>query len=251
MAAPPLLAVDALHYAYGERIAVESATFSIREGEIFGLLGPNGAGKSTTIRCIAGLQLAPRGAMHLRGQPFAPASTPSDRASIGNVPQELALYDELTARENLDFFGELQGLDAPARARASERGLALAGLVDRADDRVTTFSGGMKRRLNLVIGDLHAPALLLLDEPTVGVDPQSRNHLFESLETLRREGRTILYTTHYMEEAQRLCDRVAILDAGRILACGTPAELAQGAGTPGADLETVFLKLTGRRLRDS
>jgi ABC-2 type transport system ATP-binding protein len=144
----------------------------------------------------------------------------------------------------------MSGLEGARLAEAVARGLELAGLADRAGDRVASFSGGMKRRLNLAAGALHAPDLLLLDEPTAGVDPQSRLHLFETLERLRGAGRTLLYTTHYMEEAERLCDRLAILDAGRVIALGTREEIAAGAGLPGADLEQVFLRLTGRRLRD-
>ena len=248
--APPLLAVEELVCSYGARRAVDGASFGIRRGEIFGLLGPNGAGKTTTLCCLAGLRRGFEGRITIDGRPFAPARSGSDRARLGSVPQELALYAELTARENLRFFGRMSGLDGAVLDAAVARGLALAGLADRADDRVESFSGGMKRRLNLAAGDLHEPDLLLLDEPTAGVDPQSRNHVFEALEGLRRDGRTLLYTTHYMEEAERLCDRLAILDAGRIVAQGTREEIAQGAGMPGADLEQVFLRLTGRRLRD-
>ena len=246
----PLLEVEALAYSYGERRAVDGATFSIRRGEIFGLLGPNGAGKTTTISCLAGLKRRFNGALRFDGAPFQPAQRCSDRARLGSVPQELALYGELTARENLAFFGQMSGLRGDALSGAVERGLELAGLVERGDERVDSFSGGMKRRLNLAAGDLHQPELLLLDEPTAGVDPQSRNHLFETLEAFKRAGRTLLYTTHYMEEAQRLCDRLAILDAGRVVAQGTGEEIALAAGLQGADLEAVFLKLTGRRLRD-
>jgi ABC-2 type transport system ATP-binding protein len=172
------------------------------------------------------------------------------RARLGLVPQELALYEDLTARENLRFFARLQGVPRARVDAAVQRALELAGLADRAGDRVKTFSGGMKRRLNLAIGDLHEPELLLLDEPTVGVDPQSRNHLFECLQALRAKGRTLIYTSHYMEEVQRLCDRVAVMNEGAVVAVGTAAELAQRAGTPDANLEQVFLALTGRSLRD-
>jgi len=250
-AAEELLAVDALEFRYGERVAVAGATFSIRRGECFGLLGPNGAGKSTTIRCIAGLAPPHGGALRFSGGPFFPFERGDDRRRAGTVPQELALYGELTARENLAFFGRMSGLAGAPLRDAIARGLALAGLADRADDRVKSFSGGMKRRLNLAAGDLHDPELLLLDEPTAGVDPQSRNHLFESLGALKAAGKTLLYTTHYMEEAQRLCERVAIMDDGRVLAVGKPAELATAAGLPGADLEALFLHLTGKRLRDA
>ncbi|MFQ5749870.1 MAG: ABC transporter ATP-binding protein [Planctomycetota bacterium] len=245
-----LLRVQGLSYAYGERHAVRDATFSIGEGEIFGFLGPNGAGKTTTIACIAGLFSRWQGKILFHGEPFRPARCPQDRIRLGLVPQDLALYQELKARENLEFFGRLAGLSGSGLVQAVERALALAGLEDRAGDRVDAFSGGMKRRLNLAIGDLHQPELLLLDEPTAGVDPQSRNHLFETLRAIRGSGRTLLYTTHYMEEAERLCDRVGILNDGVLIGIGTPAELAAGAGIPGRNLEEVFLKMTGRSLRD-
>lgn len=250
MPAQDLLAIDALGYAYGQRQAVRSASFSCRRGEILGLLGPNGAGKTTLLSCVAGLLAAFTGAMTFDGLPFRPASDASMRLRLGLVPQDLALYDELTARENLAFFAQMQGLDAARERTAVQRALELAGLVDRANDRVKTFSGGMKRRLNLAIGDLHAPDLLLLDEPTVGVDPQSRNHLFESLLALKQQGRTMIYTSHYMEEVQRLCDRIAVMHEGQVVALGTAKELAVRAGTPDANLEQVFLGLTGRSLRD-
>jgi ABC-2 type transport system ATP-binding protein len=245
-----LLEIENLHYAYGPRQAIAGVALACRRGEVLGLLGPNGAGKSTLVACIAGLLGAWRGAMRLDGAPFRPHGSAADRARIGLVPQDLALYDELSGRENLAFFARAQGVAAADVGARVRQGLELAGLADRAGDRVATYSGGMKRRLNLAAGDLHAPDLLLLDEPTVGVDPQSRNHVFECLRQLQREGRTLVYTTHYMEEAQRLCDRVAIMHEGRVLDVGTPAELAARAGTPGADLESVFLHLTGRSLRD-
>jgi len=250
MGTPDLLEVRDLAFAYGDREAVRGISFSIRRGEIFGFLGPNGAGKTTTISCIAGLRRAARGTLHFEGKPFEPALRHADRARLGLVPQEVAVYEELTGRENLEFFGRLAGLRGGDLAGAVSEALELAGLAPRASDRVSSYSGGMKRRLNFAAGDLHQPGLLMLDEPTVGVDPQSRSHLFEALRGLATRGRTLLYTTHYMEEAQRLCDRVAILDQGRILGVGTPAELAEGAGISGADLEKVFLHMTGRRLRD-
>ncbi len=248
--ADDLLVVDNLRYAYGARIAVQSASLTCRRGEILGLLGPNGAGKTTLLSCIAGLLADFGGSLTFAGRPFRPATDAEARARLGLVPQNLALYEDLTALENLRFFARLQGVPRPQVEAAVQQALELAGLVDRANDRVSTYSGGMKRRLNLAIGDLHAPELLLLDEPTAGVDPQSRNHLFECLQGLREKGRTLIYTSHYMEEVQRLCDRVAVLNDGRIVALGTAAELAQQAGTPKADLEQVFLALTGRSLRD-
>ncbi|MEZ5967064.1 MAG: ABC transporter ATP-binding protein [Planctomycetota bacterium] len=247
---PDLLAVDSLSYAYGGRVAVDGVSLTIARGECFGLLGPNGAGKTTLLSCIAGLRGDHRGSMRFSGETFTPRTRVAQRRHLGLVPQELAIYDELTAAENLGFFARVQGVAHAEVAAAVADGLALAGLADRAGDRVKTFSGGMKRRLNLAVGELHHPQLLLLDEPTVGVDPQSRNHLFECLLALKARGRTLVYTTHYMEEAERLCDRVAIMNEGKVLAVGTAAQLAQTAGVPGKNLETVFLELTGRRLRD-
>ncbi|HTE04925.1 MAG TPA: ABC transporter ATP-binding protein [Planctomycetota bacterium] len=246
--APALLAVSGLRYAYGERVAVDGISFQLRPGEVFGLLGPNGAGKTTAISCLCGLLAPAAGTLALRGEPFAPHARPADRARLGYVPQEIALYEGLTARENLRFFARLQGTRDTAAAVAA--GLALAGLEARADDRVATFSGGMKRRLNLAAGLVHQPEIALLDEPTAGVDPQSRAHIVSAIGTLKATGCALLYTSHAMDEVQRLCDRLAIMDSGRLIACGTAAELAALAGTPGADLEATFLKLTGRNLRD-
>jgi ABC-2 type transport system ATP-binding protein len=262
--APTLLTVSGLRYAWGERLAVNDISFELRAGEVFGLLGPNGAGKTTAISCLCGLLRPAAGALQLHGRPFHPNAEPADRARLGYVPQELALYEALTARENLRLFARLQGVGATGGGpdgrggggadggvdAAVDRGLALAGLEPRADERVSTFSGGMKRRLNLAIGLVHGPELALLDEPTVGVDPQSRHHIAGAIETWKAAGRSMLYTSHSMDEVQRLCDRLAIMDQGRIVATGTAAELAAAAGAPGADLETTFLRLTGRSLRD-
>ena len=286
---------------YGDLVAVDGVSFEVAAGETFGLLGPNGAGKSTTIGMIVGSLRPDAGAVTVDGA--ADPTRPAIRRKIGVAPQSLALYAEMTAEENLAFFGRLYGLSGDRLARRVEWALAFAGLADRRRDRVSGYSGGMQRRLNLVCGLLHEPPVILLDEPTVGVDPQSRNVIFESIEALKREGRTILYTTHYMEEAQRLCDRVAILDHGKVLALDTVDELLRrhgGAPTvavdfaarvPGmeslggewsgsrwrvrterpvealqqalgsggvfehvaierANLEAVFLNLTGRSLRD-
>ena len=245
-----LLEVEGLSYSYNGQRAVDHVSLSIQPGEIFGLLGPNGAGKTTTISCIAGLRRSGEGRLLFEGEPFYPATNARHRGRLGVVPQELALYKPLTARENLEFFARLSGVSPGDLGSACQRALDLAGLVDRAGDRVDTFSGGMRRRLNLVIGCLNDPALIILDEPSVGVDPQSRNHIFDALKRLSAEGRTLLYTTHYMEEAERLCDRIAIMDLGRIIAIGTADELAEQAGIPGQNLEQVFLRLTGKRLRD-
>jgi ABC-2 type transport system ATP-binding protein len=243
-----LLSIASLSYAYDGHVAVDDVSFAVRRGEVFGLLGPNGAGKTTAISCLCGL-LAPRsGALSFEGRPFAPRERAADRARLGYVPQDLAVYDELSARENLDFFARIQGATDVGRAVA--QGLALAGLDERADERVKRFSGGMKRRLNVAVALLHDPQLVLLDEPTVGVDPQSRHHIFETIERVASEGRSMLYTSHSMDEVERLCDRVAILDHGKLVALGTAEELAERAGAPGADLERTFLQLTGHSLRD-
>jgi ABC-2 type transport system ATP-binding protein len=245
-----LLEVRSLRFAYKQRLAVRDATFAIRQGENFGFIGPNGAGKTTTISCISGLLAGWEGEMRFQGQPFVPANKLEDRRKLGVVPQNLAIYENLSARENLEFFGRLNGYRGGRLREAVNDALQLAGLIDRANDRVREYSGGMKRRLNLAVGVIHRPQLLLLDEPTVGVDAQSRNQIFEALLKLRRAGQTLLYTTHYMEEAQRLCDRVAVMNDGRVVALGTLQQLAAAADLPEGNLEDVFLKLTGRSLRD-
>lgn len=246
----PLLDVRGLRFAYRQRQAVHSATFSIFQGENFGFIGPNGAGKTTTIACIAGLLAGWQGEMQFEERPFAPARNLEDRRKLGVVPQNLALYENLSARENLEFFGSLNGLVGDRLREAVCNAIKLSGLKDRANDRVKEYSGGMKRRLNLAVGVIHRPKLLLLDEPTVGVDAQSRNQIFDALFELRRAGGTLLYTTHYMEEAERICDRLAIMNEGRVIAQGTLNEVASAAGLADGSLEDVFLKLTGRSLRD-
>lgn len=250
MSNTPLLSVSGLGYAYGERKAVREVSFEIQPGEALGLLGPNGAGKTTTISCVAGLLSKWSGEMLFLGNDFQAATCIADRGLLGYVPQELAIYPNLTADENLHFFAKMAGLEPSLRAETVERNLELAGLVERRKDLVKTFSGGMQRRLNLAAGLLHKPQLILLDEPTVGVDPQSRNHIFDTLLQLKASGQSLLYTTHYMEEASRLCDKIAIMNEGAMIAAGTAAELAMGIGQPDANLEQVFLHLTGRSLRD-
>ena len=245
-----LLDVKQLRYAYGKRQAVDGIDLQVYRGECLGLLGPNGAGKTTAISCMAGLLADWQGEMHFAGQPFKPARVRSDRAKLGLVPQELAIYPHLNAQENLRYFAELCQVPARERAQAIEENLELAGLKERRRDLVRTFSGGMQRRLNLASGLVHRPDLVLLDEPTVGVDPQSRNHIFETLQQLKQRGHSLLYTTHYMEEAMRLCDRIAIMHEGKVVACGTLGELAAGHDEPDGNLEKIFLKLTGRSLRD-
>lgn len=293
-----MIKVTDLKKHFGRIKAVDGISFAIGKGETFGLLGPNGAGKTTTINMIVGLLRPESGNININGHDDP---TRADiRMQLGNAPQSLAIYDELTAEENLVFFGRLYKLSRRKLKKQVDWAMEFAGLTDRKKHRVGTFSGGMKRRLNLACALVHDPPVLLLDEPTVGVDPQSRNLIYESIEELGKAGRTILYTTHYMEEASRLCHRVAIIDHGKILALDTveglidrhggmsiiEAEVAGNAtGLPGimednrlcietekpmeqfselirkgvkfskinikrADLETVFLNLTGRRLRD-
>src|SRR5437868_6117890 len=219
-----LLDVQNLRKLYGQEAALEGVSFQVCQGEIFGLLGPNGAGKTTLLSIISCLLEATSGVVCLSGQKLS-VSNRSLRRDIGIVPQELALYGELTARENLAFFGELYGLGGDPLRRRVQEVLKAVGLDDRAGQRVDTFSGGMKRRLNLGAALVHEPRLLLLDEPTTGVDPQSRNHIFEEIRRVNRLGVTVVYTSHYMEEVQALCTRIGIIDHGRLIACDTLAGL--------------------------
>ena len=240
-----MLQVDRLSKRYGDRVAVNAISFSIAQGETVGLLGPNGAGKTTAIAMICGISRPYGGEVSLGGVSLARDANAFKRR-VGLVPQDLALYEELSAWANLQLFGGLYGLGAAVLRPRAEAALALVGLADRSADRVKTFSGGMKRRLNIAGALLHEPDLILLDEPTVGVDPQSRNAIFDNLEELKRRGKTLLYTTHYMEEAERLCDRVLILDHGKLLANDTVAHFMQQF----SNLEAAFMQLTGRALRD-
>jgi ABC-2 type transport system ATP-binding protein len=220
----PTLVVTGLAKSYGDLQAVADLSFEVAAGETFGLLGPNGAGKTTSISMICGLLAPDAGEVRIEGVPIRPGST-AGRDLIGYVPQELALYPDLSGRDNLVFFGRLYGLKgAEAKTRIAET-LEVVGLTDRAGDRVSEYSGGMQRRLNIAAGLLHRPRLLILDEPTVGIDPQSRNAILEAVAALGDQGMSVLYTTHYMEEAERLCRRVGIVDHGRMLACGTRREL--------------------------
>jgi ABC-2 type transport system ATP-binding protein len=308
----PALEVVELRKRFGSLPAVDGVSFEVGLGRILGLLGPNGAGKTTIVSMITGLLRPDSGAVLVEGKPLKGDNDPVKR-SIGVVPQDLALFDEFSAEENLTLFGELYGLHGKPLQHAMKQALELVGLSDRAKDRVRVYSGGMKRRLNLAAALLHDPSILLLDEPTVGVDPQSRNAIFDNLEHLKSEGKAIVYTTHYMEEVERLCDRVVIIDHGKVIAndtcenlyrtlpgsnilqvqldCGEPVEgLAGLAGVDWVDqqgtalrvglkdlnattsvlgalnqrgvryshltserasLESVFLTLTGRRLRDA
>jgi len=281
-----MIQLDKLVKRYGDITAVDNLTLTIEEGEIFGLLGPNGAGKTTTVNMAVGLLEPDSGRVNI-GSLGSPTQA-GVRKKIGVAPQALALYDDLTGRENAAFYGSLQGLDGQSLKDRVEWTLEFTGLKERGKDRVKTYSGGMKRRLNLAIALIHDPMLLFLDEPTVGVDPQSRNAIFDRIEILRSEGRTIVYTTHYMEEAERLCDRVGIIDNGRMLALDTVPALLEAHGgesivtarrasgeirkttseplvelmrlqqeepllqfkVESPTMESVFLNLTGRTLRD-
>jgi ABC-2 type transport system ATP-binding protein len=222
--AAPLLEVRDLRKRYAAHVALDGVSFTVAAGEMFGLLGPNGAGKTTLMSILAGLREPTSGEVRLNGERLT-RSRKDLRHLIGIVPQDLAIYNELTARENLRFFGQLYGLGGRALDDRVDAVLAAVALGDRADERAGTFSGGMKRRLNLGAALVHGPALLLLDEPTTGVDPQSRNHIFEEVRRLNNAGLTILYTSHYMEEVQALCPRVGIIDHGRLIACDALASL--------------------------
>ncbi len=265
---------------------MDGVSFEVESHEIFGLLGPNGAGKTTTVNMAVGLMKPDSGKVELSG--YGSPSNPKVRAKIGVAPQTLSLYDDLSAQENLECFGKVYGLSREILEERVAWSLDFVGLSERKNDRVKKFSGGMKRRLNLAVALVHNPEYLILDEPTVGVDPQSRYAIFENIRQLKKEGSTIIYTTHYMEEAQRLCDRVAIMDRGKLLAVDTVDALIKQYGgnstviaekTDGEQiiktknpieeilrlqketdlrgfrilqpsLETVFLSLTGRTLRD-
>jgi ABC-2 type transport system ATP-binding protein len=281
-----MIRIEGVSKRFDALVAVEDLSLNIEKGEIFGLLGPNGAGKSTTISMISGQQLPSSGTVRVNQLP--PTTTDAKRL-IGVAPQSIALYEELSAMDNLIFFGSLYSLGKEKLAQRCESVLEFVGLSDRAFDRVEKYSGGMKRRLNLAVTMMHEPEILLLDEPTVGVDPQSRNKLFENVQALQQRGKTIVYTTHYMEEAEKLCDRVGIIDHGKLLALGKVDKLIEEYGgdsqisftTPTGevslntdkpmedlqavlaehsdirdlkltrpDLEKVFLNLTGRHLRD-
>lgn len=219
-----MLQLENITRRYGTLTALDGVSLKIAPGEFFGLLGPNGAGKSTLMSLVAGLRTPDTGTMSLSGKPYTTADA-STRVALGFVPQSIALYENLSAEQNLTLFGELYGLKgAELRGRIDEA-LNAVQLTERRHDQVKTFSGGMQRRLNLVASLLHRPKLLLCDEPTVGVDPQSRNAIFDFLEARAREGLTVIYSTHYMEEATRLCSRIGIIDHGRILALGTLDEL--------------------------
>jgi linearmycin/streptolysin S transport system ATP-binding protein len=246
--------VSTLVKTFGKNEAVKSVSFTIGESEIFGLLGPNGAGKSTTINMTCGYLEPTSGDTIIDGISVTKEPMKVKRI-IGVVPQEIALYKDLNSIENLEFFGELYGLSAKERKERAENILQFVGLYERRKETVKNFSGGMQRRINMAIAMMHQPHFLLMDEPTVGVDPQSRENIFDTIEKLRDQGTTILYTTHYMEEAERLCNHIAIMDEGRIIAMGTLEQLlamrdqAREVQRPHG-LQELFIQLTGKTLRD-
>jgi ABC-2 type transport system ATP-binding protein len=246
--------VSNLVKTFGKIEAVRGVSFTIGKGEIFGLLGPNGAGKSTTINMMCGYIPPTSGDAIINGISITKDPMRVKRI-IGVVPQEIALYKDLNAMENLDFFSELYGLPKRERRERAEEVLHFVGLYERRKDAVKTFSGGMQRRLNMAIALVHQPNFLMMDEPTVGVDPQSRENIFDTIEKLRDQGMTMLYTTHYMEEAERLCNHIAIMDEGRIIALGTLEQLLamrdqnREVQRPHG-LQELFIQLTGKTLRD-
>jgi ABC-2 type transport system ATP-binding protein len=235
-----MLECRGLRRSFSKIAAVDGVGFHIDPGETYGLLGPNGAGKTTTISMIAGLLERDAGEVLVAGEPMTTHSVRA-KSALGYVPQDLAIYPDLSGRENLMFFARLYGMPTAQAKSRSKEVLALTGLADRAGDQTKQYSGGMKRRLNIGIGLLHRPRLLILDEPTVGVDPQSRNAILESVEGLAGAGMAVLYTTHYMEEAERLCDRIGIIDHGKLIAEGTRAELVSMVG----EGDRVRLSATG------
>jgi len=224
-----MIEVRELAKSFGDVQALAGVDFTVNEGEIFGFLGPNGAGKTTTISIIAGLLNADSGTVRIAGLDIRKEGR-RVRGMLGVVPQDIALYEELTGRENLHFWGSLYGLSGKGLRAEAERVLELVGLTDRADDPVREYSGGMKRRLNLSAGLIHHPKVILLDEPTLGIDPQARLNILDIIRGGVSGGMTVIYTTHYLEEAEKLCDRIAIIDHGKILAQGTLGELVKLAG---------------------
>jgi ABC-2 type transport system ATP-binding protein len=242
--------VKDIYKSFKDFQAVGGVSFTINKGEIFGLLGPNGAGKTTTIRMMSTVLEADSGDIIIGGHSIK-ADAEAVREIIGVCPQDLALYEDLSALDNMIFFGRMAGMEGKEARAQAMKNLELMGLQARAKGKVGKFSGGMKRRINLAIALMGHPQLLFLDEPTVGIDPQSRNNIYENIIGLQKNGMTILYTTHYMEEADHLCNRVAVMDGGKIIAMDTTHNLKSQIGDPDrVTLEDVFLKLTGRSLRD-
>jgi ABC-2 type transport system ATP-binding protein len=236
-----VLVARGLRKAYGDRTAVHEVSLALRPGEVLGLLGPNGAGKSTTVGMVCGLTVPDAGSVTLAGGVSLASDEAGYKRRIGLVPQDIALYEELPARMNVELFGALYGMAPELLKRRTDEVLAMVGLSDRARDKPSTFSGGMKRRLNIACALVHDPEVILLDEPTAGVDPQSRNAIFDNLEALKAAGKALVYTTHYMEEAERLADRIVVIDHGRVVAQGTQAQLF--ALLPAA--QTLLIDLDG------
>ena len=236
---------------YRQKTVVNSVSFAINQGEVFGLLGPNGAGKSTTINMICGLTPATSGKITVFGYDNS-TELSKIKPRLGLVPQELAMHYDLKAWENLELFGGLYGLRGQKLKQAIDRALDFTGLLEYRNKFPKSFSGGMKRRLNIACSIIHEPELLIFDEPTVGIDPQSRNHILNSIRTLNQKGATVIYTSHYMEEVEALCTRIGIMDNGNLIAVGTKAELCGliSADAEKTSLEEVFLRLTGKNLRD-
>ncbi|MEC0253515.1 ABC transporter ATP-binding protein [Bacillus halotolerans] len=224
-----MLQAENIKKAYGKKTIVKGISFSLKKGESFGLLGPNGAGKSTTISLISGLVPLDGGEITVGGYAIG-KDTNKAKQKIGIVPQEIALYPTLTAQENLVFWGKMYGLTHGEAKKRSAEVLEYVGLTERAKDKIETFSGGMKRRINIGAALMHKPELLIMDEPTVGIDPQSRNHILETVKQLNETGMTVIYTSHYMEEVEYLCDRIGIIDQGEMIAIGTKNDLCSRLG---------------------
>ncbi len=252
---PNIIEVRHLTKIYKKLKAVNDLSFEVKEGEILGLLGPNGSGKSTTINCILSLLKYNKGEIKIFGEAMTPTAYELKR-QIGVVFQDVAVFDELKVEDNIDFFCGLYITDRTERNKCVERALKLVGLEKYRKFYPKQLSGGLLRRLNIACGIAHRPKLIFLDEPTVAVDPQSRNHILDNIESLRKQGATIVYTSHYMEEVEQLCDRIIIIDQGHVIASGTTAELKKLVkGKPtrqvvGPTLNDVFLELTGKELRD-
>lgn len=246
-----LLKVSNLYKSYGSNAAIKNLSFCVNEGEILGFLGPNGAGKSTTINCISTLISYDSGSITILDKDLRKDEL-FIKKNFGVVPQDLSLFNNLSAYKNVKFFASLYGLKGAELDKSVNEALEFVGLLDKSNDMPTTFSGGMKRRLNIACSIAHKPKLLILDEPTVGVDPQSRNHILESLKTLNNLGTTIIYTSHYMEEVESICSRIIIMDGGEILRDGSTEDLKNSVfkDRKAESLEEVFLTLTGKSLRD-